>query len=214
MSTEDMTKDTYEVNSSTMAVLPLGEGRNPPQKYSRPTGLSSSIWSRFRSSKEAAAISGRAMRGEKRAHMRSLKFPINRRSWWITQTIFFFFPHFPQLVLSAGGFPMRMFTSFARQSMTTRLSRLSTGKRWSCPYPSHLLKTRFTERHGWEQNLSTGLKETPCRRNRNLCSIRRKTGISWYTNSSSGSWKSAIDRERLWINSAQEARIPDCGCGD
>ncbi|GIN78353.1 MULTISPECIES: competence protein ComK [Bacillus] len=32
MSTEDMTKDTYEVNSSTMAVLPLGEGEKPASK--------------------------------------------------------------------------------------------------------------------------------------------------------------------------------------
>ncbi|MFT0803559.1 competence protein ComK [Bacillus swezeyi] len=32
MSTEDMTKDTYEVNSSTMAVLPLGEGEKPVSK--------------------------------------------------------------------------------------------------------------------------------------------------------------------------------------
>ncbi len=32
MSTEDMTKDTYEVNGSTMAVLPLGEGEKPASK--------------------------------------------------------------------------------------------------------------------------------------------------------------------------------------
>ena len=32
MSTEDMTKDTYEVNCSTMAVLPLGEGEKPASK--------------------------------------------------------------------------------------------------------------------------------------------------------------------------------------
>ncbi|MCY8075314.1 competence protein ComK [Bacillus haynesii] len=32
MSTEDMTKDTYEVNSSTMAVLPLREGEKPASK--------------------------------------------------------------------------------------------------------------------------------------------------------------------------------------
>ncbi|WP_307893821.1 competence protein ComK [Bacillus swezeyi] len=32
MSTEDMTKDSYEVNSSTMAVLPLGEGEKPASK--------------------------------------------------------------------------------------------------------------------------------------------------------------------------------------
>lgn len=32
MSTEDMTKDTYEVSGSTMAVLPLGEGEKPASK--------------------------------------------------------------------------------------------------------------------------------------------------------------------------------------
>lgn len=114
MSTEDMTKDTYEVNSSTMAVLPLGEGEKPASKILETDRTFRVNMKPFQIIERSHAISDRAMREEKRAHMKSLKFPINRRSWWITQTTFFFSPHFPQLVLSAGGFPMRMFTSFAR----------------------------------------------------------------------------------------------------
>ena len=148
MSTEDMTKDTYEVNSSTMAVLPLGEGEKPASKILETDRTFRVNMKPFQIIERSCRYFGSSYAGRKAGTYEVIKVSHKPPIMVDHSNNIFLFPHFPQLVLSAGGFPMRMFTSFARQSMTTRLSRLSTGKRWSCPYPSHLSKTRFTERHG------------------------------------------------------------------
>lgn len=96
------------------------------------------------------------MREEKRAHMKSLKFPINRRSWWITQTTFFFSPHFPQLVLSAGGFSHAHVHEFCAAKYDNTFVTFVNGETLELPvsissfenqvYRTAWLRTKFIDR--------------------------------------------------------------------
>lgn len=167
--------ESYEVNRSTIAVLPEEiDGKMGSKVIEKDCILYVSM-KPIHIIDRSCRYLAQAMPGEKRERMKRLKFLTSRRLWWTLQITSFYSLHFLQHGLNAAGYLTCTLKIFSRPHLMTRRSRSQTAKRWSWKYPTILLKTKSTEPPISEPLFRTGWAAIS-RSGRNSCCTRKKSG--------------------------------------
>lgn len=167
--------ESYEVNRSTIAVLPEEiDGKMGSKVIEKDCILYVSM-KPIHIIDRSCRYFGSSYAGEKREHMKRLKFLTSRRLWWTLQITSFYSLHFLLQGLNAAGYRMCTLKIFNRRHLMIQRSRSQTAKRWNWKYPIILLKIRFTEPPISEPLFRTGWAAIS-RSGRNSCCIRKKSG--------------------------------------